>query len=62
MGTDIIRLISLGVNFWIIAVTMATLHLMAGRDILISGLNSLVLHFPSVNFCHSLPHYGNDIA
>ena len=55
MSTDI-RLIVLDVNFWIMAVTMATLHLMTCRYILIFGLNSFSdLYFPSVNFfyfCH----------
>ena len=42
MGTDIIRLIFWGVNFWIKAVTMTTSNLMTRRYIAILSLNSLV--------------------
>ena len=41
MGTDIIRLIFLGINFWIMTVTMTTSHLVTSRDIIIFGLNFL---------------------
>ena len=40
MGTDIIRLIFLGINSWIMTVTMTTSHLVTSRDI-IFGLNFL---------------------
>ena len=32
----------MGVNFWMMAVTMATSHLMTGKYIPIFGLNSLI--------------------
>ena len=42
---------------------MGTSHLMAGRDIPIFGLNSLILIFAFGEFFfNSLPHYGNDTA
>ena len=48
--------------FWVMAVTMATSHLMTGRYILILGLNSLIFILSFGEFFYSLPHYGNDIA
>ena len=52
----------LGVNFWIMAVTMATSHLMTGRHILVFDQNSLlfILRRNFFILCHKL--YGNDVA
>ena len=62
MGTGIASFTFWGVNSCIMAVTMATSHLMTGRCILIFGLNSLIFILHSGNFFYSLPYYGNDIT
>ena len=46
--------------FGIKAVTMATCYVITGRYIPHFSLNTL--YFPTMEFFHTFPHHGNDIA